>query len=1266
MLFRSGFRSIIFLTPGFIKAMKKLVFVILAAFFAFAFFAARQGAERDPSHVFAVNSSPPIPQSAQAVAFGISERLGEIARVQPSDKRIAAAPSKVVELGLNLPSARLFQNFTSDRDGAIASTSAVPMPPHSLSFNGLSNYDNVSVYELLIIPPDMTGDVGPNHYVQAVNSLIRVYDKKGSPVSAPVRISSIFAPLGTACAERNDGLPNVQYDTLADRWLISQVCSNFPPFRQMIAVSKTSDPAGQYFIYEFVMPNVKINDFPKFGVWPDAYYMSTDEFLGAEYVGAGAFAFDRTKMLAGDPAASYVYFNLPVVQQIRRGGLLPSDLDGLRPPPTGSPNIFASYTATEYGDAQDAVRLFNFHVYFTNPANSTFTERPESPIAVAAFDPTSPDGRPDITQPPPGERLDSISDRLNHRLAYRNFGTHESLVVNQTVRTTPVDQPYRAGVRVYELRRAGGGFSPHEHTTIGDAVYSRWIAAAAQDNAGNIAVEYNRVSDDKKPSILYSGKLATEPQGAFRPEEMLIEGTGVQKGFGWRWGEYSGLNIDPIDDCTFWMTNAYYTLASQDFSDFGWLTRIGRFKFDECTAAPRGTITGVVTNSVTLQGIANAKITATAYSRGTDSIGSYGNLTVLPGTYNVTASANGFRSQTVTVTVANGQTLTQNFSLQPIPVLQNTANEITAESCGINQAVEPGETVTLNISLRNTGSLPTQNLIATLQSAGGIINAGPPQSYGTLPVGGSVVARPFSFTVSPAVLCGGVVTLTLNLQDGAENFGTVSFDLRAGEVRYAFRENFDGVTAPNLPLGWTTSSSANHQLWRTSSTRNQTAPNSVFSPAPHQQGMNELISPIFSVTTPNAEINFRNWYELETTFLRNRLYDGSVLEVKIGISAWQDILAAGGTFLSGGYDGVIDGCCQNPLAGRLGWSGRSGLNQTSEFITTRAKLPASAAGQNVQLRWRIGSDIGGFREGQYIDNLAVADGYSCSCALTLSQAPFDFDGDGKTDLSVFNLIDASSEPDFRILNSSNNALRAESWGSSGDLPANADFDGDGKTDLAVFRPSNGTWYVLRSSNSSVSVVNFGLVGDRPVPADFDGDSKADIAVFRQQPGSWFVLRSSDGQFFAQAFGTAGDHPVPADYDGDGRADIAVFRSSTGVWYISRSSDSGFFAAQFGTAGDRPVAGDFDGDDRADLVVFRPNNGTWYLLRSNQGFTAFRFGLSDDKPLQADFDGDGKNDIAVFRQADRVWYYIRSSDGSFAARQFGLSGENPVPGIYVNQ
>lgn len=1144
----------------------------------------------------------------------------------------------------------------------LVSFGSSPMPAPSASFDGLVNLNNVPIYNALIIPADMTGDVGPDHYVQAANALLRVFDKHGEPLTPPFRISMLFQSLGTVCSTRNDGLPIVLYDALADRWLISQVCSAFPPFRQMIAVSASGDPTGAYHAYEFVMPNVRINDFPKFGVWTDGYYMSTDEFLGSDYVGSGMFAFDREKMLNGDPTASYVYFNISDRSPIRRRGMLPSDLDGLRPPADGSPNIFASYTATEYGEANDAITLFDFQADFINPLNSTFTERSESPITVPAFDPTSPDGRPDIAQPPPGERLDSQSDRLSYRLAYRNHGTTESLIVAQTVRTTPPESSYRAGVRIYELRRTDDDFRVHFASTLGDTESSRWIASAAQDHRSNIAFGYNFVSDEKRVSILYSGRLATDPQNEFRAEAALIEGTGVQKAFGWRWGEYSGMNVDPIDDCTFWLTNGYYTRESEEISDFAWLTRIGRFKFAECESAEVGQISGLVADATNGKPINSASITAASYSRHTDQAGNFGPLNVLPGTYQLAVYAPGYSSQTRSLTITGGAS-TENFLLEPVPVAVESGTSIVGESCSVNNAPEPGELITLNVSLSNEGQRDATNVVAEILPNPDLTDIGSPQTYGPMPIGSSPVTRPFTFRVSSKVDCGSLVNLVVRIRDGLEELENITVTLQTGTLVTAFSENFDAITAPALPAGWTTSSTNNHQFWRTSTARPQSEPNALFSPAPIQAGINEVVSPVFQIRSPNAEVSFRHWYELETTFLRNRLYDGSVLELKIGDGEWSDILSAGGSFITGGYDGTIDSCCSNPLGGRLGWSGRSGVNQVSEFIDSKANLPASAASHSVRLRWRVGTDIGTFREGQYIDDLLVTDGYACSCKATPGRTTaFDFDGDGKSDFSLYNLNDQADRPDTRVLSSSDGTLSEFSFGTDGDLPVYADYDGDGKSDLAVFRPSEGVWFILRSSDGVIEYVNFGISTDRPVPADFDGDGKADIAVFRESDGVWYLLQSTAG-FSALRFGSMGDIPVPADFDGDGSADIAVFRPSDGVWYVLGST-SGINVVPFGLAGDRPVAGDFDGDRKADRVVFRPSQGIWYKLGSTEGFGLEFFGLAGDQPLQADFDGDGRFDVALYRPADRVWYHLRSSDGGFRADQFGNVPEKPIPGIFV--
>ncbi|MDQ3198984.1 MAG: carboxypeptidase-like regulatory domain-containing protein, partial [Verrucomicrobiota bacterium] len=640
-------------------------------------------------------------------------------------------------------------------------------------------------------PPDTVGAVGPNDYVQAVNGGgVQIFDKNGVPRGPAFKLSTLFAPLGGVAASNDNGDALVLYDRAANRWVLSQFAfasSATPPYHQPIAVSKTSDPTGAYWAYDFITPGNEFPDYGKIGSWPDGYYFTDRQFTnGVSYNGFGVFAFDRAKMLVGDSSASYIYFNAGPSLSNSSSGMIPTDYNGLTPPPAGPPNVFSVFLDDSSDDAVDALRLFDFHADFTVPGNSTFTERPESPLPVAAFDSRSPGtftgARAEIEEPVPAtstDYLNAIGDRLMLRLQYFNRGGTELLTTVHTVNAGVIPPPgvgptiaqYRAGTRYYILEKtsAGGNWSVQDQGTYSPDTTERWMGSSAVDNAGNLAVGYSTSSLSVFPSIAYAGRLLTDPPGMLsQGEATMFAGTGVQLETGNRWGDYTAMCLDPVDDATFWFTNEYYNTNAT----FAWKTKIGSFKFAGTTAPAQGTLSGTITACDSGAPLQDALIEvtggpSTGFSAGSGPDGTY-SMQLSPGAYSVTIidpahNCGGIGPFPVTITDGNTTTLDQ--CLTGTADFLYVANTIDIAGGNGNGIVEPNECNSLNVTILNDGCLLGSGISAQLSTTTPEVRISQRNSAYPDTAEGSTGTNttPFQVSTSPSFACGTSIDFTLTV-----------------------------------------------------------------------------------------------------------------------------------------------------------------------------------------------------------------------------------------------------------------------------------------------------------------------------------------------------------------------------------------------------------------------------------------------------------------------------------------------------------------------
>ncbi len=450
------------------------------------------------------------------------------------------------------------------------------------TFEGAGTLDNTAVGFPLFSPPDPVMAVGPNHVVQMINSVHKVFNKAGTVLTGPLKLSAI------ASTSTDNGDPIALYDHIADRWLLLQFSSLFTNGSESLifCISQTSDPTGAYFVYEFRTPG-KFPDYPHVGIWNNSYVVTTHNFntAGTAYLGQGYWAFDRTKMVNGEPTVTAIGF-----QDASTAGYLPASFEGFKTPDVTSHPMFVTFDADEFGGV-DQLQLRTLTPNFANPASSVLSAVTNLP--TAAFDARNPNPNA-IEQQGTTSNLDQLADRMMSRIIYRRFDNYESMVMNYVVNVSGVNptaaSTYQAAKRWYELTRPNSVSpwtinqqSTYSPTAIDGATgINRWMGSVGIDQKGNMALGYSRASTTNFPDIYFAERKKTDPLNTLGAEQLFHASGGSQTSTGGRWGDYSAMSTDPTDEETMWFTAEYYA----NTANVNFKTRVGSFKINDPAALP--------------------------------------------------------------------------------------------------------------------------------------------------------------------------------------------------------------------------------------------------------------------------------------------------------------------------------------------------------------------------------------------------------------------------------------------------------------------------------------------------------------------------------------------------------------------------------------------------------------------------------------------------------------------------------------------------------
>ena len=846
-------------------------------------------------------------------------------------------------------------------------------------------------------PPDTMGVVGPSQFMIVLNSRIRVFDKvTGGVGSLNADLDVFFASVR---GSDFSGDPRVRYDRLSGRWIVSAFTDAAGSNKLLLAVSNNGTINGStvwtYFSFQhdLVSPagdTGNFADYPTLGVDANAVYMGIAVFTPAgAYTGTTAFVIRKSSILGAGPIVVSAFRNLTGSP----GGAGPANPHGAdNYDPAATEGYFIGADNASFGKLMlrrvgtpGGTPTLSANISITVPATL-------GPIPVPHL------GNSDTTN----GKLDPIDDRLMaaHVRNGRLWTSHGIGVSNTGVSTGTVT---RNAARWYELSNLSATPAVVQSGTLFTATDTNvttarhyWIPTVMVSGQGHAALGISTAGTNERANAATAGRLATDALGTLQAPLLYTTSTtaynppgntGVGAGFR-RWGDYSMTSLDPSDDMTMWTVQEFCNATNT----YG--VQVVRLKApppatpSACNPATLGLgatnanviVTGTSTSGSGFfdpgSGFTNRLVASVSGTGVTVNSVTYTDPTHF--TLNVTVAANAASgARTITVVNPDAQSAASASGILtiglPAPNIIAAGSALTVEtSAPTNSAIDPGEIVTVNFSLQNNGTADSTALTAALLATGGVKSPSAAQSYGALTTGGAAVTRAFTFTADSTLICGSTLTATLQLQDGASSLGSVTFTFTLGAPGTVLTQNFDGVTAPALPAGWTTSASGGQSAWVTSTTTPDTAPNAAFSTDAATAGVNELVSPV--VVSP-AQVSFRHQYDLENTF------DGGVLEIKIGAGSFTDIVTAGGTFTAGGYSGALSSSATtNPLgASRAVWTGTS-----SSYTTSTATLPASTVGQNVQFRWRCGSDSSVGKPGWRVDTVTV-DGWTCvACPADLA------------------------------------------------------------------------------------------------------------------------------------------------------------------------------------------------------------------------------------------------------------------------------------------